>query len=75
MNIADLITDAQLADTLGMELDRFHTMRRRKGWPCVKFGRTTFRFTPAQVEDIIAMQTVTPGAMTRTSRSSGRRRS
>ena len=75
MNIADLITDAQLADTLGMELDRFHTMRRRKGWPCVKFGRTTFRFTPAQVEDIIAMQTV-DGPATRTAgRSSGRRRS
>lgn len=53
----DLITDQQLADEFGMDLDTFHR-RRDHGWPCVKFDCTTFRFTPEQREQIIAMQTV-----------------
>lgn len=73
MSAADLITDVTLAEALGMDLDKFHVMRRRRGWPCVKFGRTVFRFTPAQVEQIIAMQTVTHAAPVSVGR--GRRRS
>lgn len=69
-----LIRDTDLAAEFGIALDRFHRLRREKHWPCVKFSRTDFRFTPEQVEQIIAMQTVAnaPRSTGQTARSARR---
>lgn len=79
MNVADLITDVELATEFGMDLDTFHRRRRARGWPCVKLDRSTFRFTPLQREQIIAMQSVGGAAagspLGQTARSAARRRS
>lgn len=77
--MSSLITDTELAEEFGLDLARFHRLRREKKWPCVKIDRTTFRFTPEQREQIIAMQSLAAGG-TRTSlaptgRSAARRRS
>jgi hypothetical protein len=49
------MTDAQLAEQFGIELDKFHDLRKRHNWPCVRLGRFEYRFTEAQVEQIVAM--------------------
>lgn len=59
-----LVTDVELADQFGIDVARLHRLRREKKWPCVKFSRTDFRFTPEQVEQIVAMQTVKSGEST-----------
>lgn len=66
-----LITDAELAEEFGIDVGRLHRLRREKGWPCVKFSRTDFRFTPEQRDSIVAMQTVVP-ATGQTARSAAR---
>lgn len=58
---SDLIRAADLAAELGLEDEaHLHRLRRRKGWPCVKISRFDVRFTPEQVERIIAIQTHEP---------------
>lgn len=52
-----LYTDAELAEQWGLDLDKFHQLRRRHRWPCVKLGRFEFRFTEDQVADIVAQHT------------------
>lgn len=56
----NLVSDAELADLFGVDLDRLHELRRRHDWPHVRLGRSEFRFTEAQVEQIVAMHTEMP---------------
>ncbi len=52
-----LTTDAELAEQMSLSLERFHQLRKRRRWPCVRFGRFEFRFTDSQIEQIIALHT------------------
>lgn len=54
-----IYTDTELAEEFGIELKKFHELRRRRNWPCVKFGRFDVRFTEAQREAILRSQTET----------------
>lgn len=56
----NLLTDAELAERMTLELEKFHQLRKRHGWPCVRLGRFEYRFTEAQVEQIIAMHSEGP---------------
>lgn len=75
---AELLTAADLAEVFGVPERTVMEWRRQYGWPCVKVGRK-FRFTPAQIEQIIAAHSrqsstaavVAPG---QTPRSAARRR-
>jgi hypothetical protein len=55
-----LTTDADLAERFGITVKKLHELRLAKGWPCVKLGRFDIRFTDAQIEQIVSMQTVAP---------------
>jgi len=55
-----LTTAAELAEQFGITVERLHELRRARSWPHVRFSRFDFRFTAEQVEQIIAMQSVTP---------------
>ena len=55
-----LTTAEDLAEQFGLTLRRFHEMRRLYSWPSVRFGKNEFRFTDAQVEQIVAMQSSAP---------------
>lgn len=55
-----LTTDAAFAEGLGITLDKLHDLRRKNNWPCVRLGRFDIRFTDAQMEQIIALQTEQP---------------
>lgn len=74
-----LATDADLAEQFGISLEEFHKLRRYNRWPCVKLGRREWRFTEAQVEQIITSQTVAAekpmpkGGQTQRSASRGKR--
>lgn len=57
MSAANLIDDVALAAQLDLPFDKFHQLRRDNKWPCVKFGRNVYRFTPDHVAQIIALQT------------------
>lgn len=76
----NLTTDAQLAEMFGIDLEEFHKLRTYNHWPCVKLGRNQWRFTEAQVEQIIAAQTIgappaRPKAPGQTARSASRKKS
>lgn len=49
----ELLTDADLADAFGVTAQKIGEWRRVHGWSHVKVGRAV-RYTPAQVEQIIA---------------------
>lgn len=55
-----LTTEAQLAADFGIDEARAAELRRKHEWPHVRLGRFDVRYTEAQVEQIIAMQSVTP---------------
>lgn len=50
-----LTTDVALAEQFDLELDHFHRLRLRYGWPCVKLGRKDVRFTEEQIAQIVRM--------------------
>ena len=52
----NLTTDAELAEALGITVEDVREGCRTKRWPCVRPKRSVWRFTDAQVEQIIAMQ-------------------
>lgn len=52
-NTAELLSPADLAEALGLTEQRVMDLRRHYRWPHVRLGRT-IRFTPEQVEQIIA---------------------
>lgn len=54
---AELLTPADLAAVFNVPAAKVMEWRRTYGWPCVRAGRT-IRFTPAQVEQIIASHSV-----------------
>lgn len=56
----NLITDAELAETMSITVEKLHELRKRHGWPHVRLGRFEIRFTDVQVEQIVAAQTVAP---------------
>lgn len=53
-----LITMEELAEAFQIPVEELEVLRRRHRWPHVKVGRRNVRFTPGQVEEIIAMHTV-----------------
>ena len=59
-----LITDVQLADDFGIEVEELHRLRARHHWPFVRFGRYEIRFTEEQVAEIVESRTVRSGAST-----------
>lgn len=66
MSAVEPITPAQLAEILDVTEAKVMEWRRVYNWPHVKIGRT-FRFTPQQVEQIIASHSVKPSATTKPS--------
>lgn len=73
----NLTTAADLAAEFGITEEKLHRLRVRKNWPCVKLGRFDVRFTDAQIEQIVAIQskagTSKPkGKSSQTSRSAAR---
>jgi excisionase family DNA binding protein len=56
---AELHSPAELADLLGVKETKVLEWCRTYAWPCVRIGRTV-RFTPAQVEQIIARHSTVP---------------
>ena len=55
-----LVTADELADRFGITTKKLHELRRAKNWPCVRLGRFDIRFTEAQVDQIILIQSETP---------------
>jgi predicted site-specific integrase-resolvase len=55
-----LTTDAELAERMGISVEKLHQLRKRHRWPCVRLGRFEYRFTEAQIEQIVAMHTEEP---------------
>lgn len=51
----NLYSDTDLADMLGITVENVRRGTREKGWPCVKPRRNVWRFTEAQVEQIVGM--------------------
>ena len=74
----NLLTPQDLAEVLGVKVEKVMEWRRQFDWPHVRIGRQ-FRWTPAQVEQIVARHAVTPthlaAASGQTARSAARRRS
>jgi len=62
-----LITDDELAETLGLTVAELRRYCRDKGWPCVRPKRNVWRFTEAHVEEIVASLTVKPNRVAQTS--------
>ena len=56
-----LLTVADLATLFGVTPDKIHEWRRKYEWPHVRIGRE-FRWTQAQVEQIVALHTTAPAA-------------
>lgn len=54
----NLLTPADLAALLGVTEEKAMRWRLHYGWPHVRIGRS-FRFTPLQVEQILARHTAT----------------
>lgn len=76
-----LLTPADLAELFGVSERKVMEWRRSHGWPFVRVGRT-YRFTPGQVEAIVAKHSQTQPATQaptripgQTARSAARRRS
>lgn len=57
--MSDLLTPAQLAEIFDVTEAKVMEWRRVHDWPHVRIGRK-FRFTPTQVEQIIASHSVKP---------------
>lgn len=55
-----LTTDAELAERMGISVEKLHQLRKRHRWPCVRLGRFEYRFTEGQIEQIVAMHTEEP---------------
>lgn len=53
----NLTTDVELAEALGITVEDVREGCRTKRWPCVRPKRSVWRFTDAQIEQIVAMQT------------------
>lgn len=56
----NLTTEADLAEEWGIPLPKFAELRRQRGWPHVRISRFDVRYTDAQVEAIVEMQTKRP---------------
>lgn len=83
---SELKTEAELAsEFLKIPEVRAAELRRKHRWPHVRLGRFDVRYTPAQVDQIIAMHSETPDAakstagtskiVGQTARSAGRKKS
>lgn len=55
----NLTTEADLATQFGISEAKAAELRKKKGWPHVRLTRFDVRYTDAQVEQIVAQQTVT----------------
>jgi hypothetical protein len=58
-----LTTEAELAEDFGITPERAAELRNKRKWPHVRFGRFDVRYTDAQVEQIVKMQSETPKAV------------
>jgi hypothetical protein len=55
-----LTTEAELADLFQLSAERAAELRRANSWPHVRLGRSDVRYTDAQIEQIVAMQSSAP---------------
>jgi len=65
--MSSLTTEANLAEQFGLTVEKCAELRRRHGWPHVRLTRFDIRYTPEQVQQILAMQTVRPIGSTKPS--------
>lgn len=65
-------THADLAERLKLPLSTTVELRKREGWPHVRFGKAV-RFTEGMIEEIIASHVVTPTSKTQSSVFEGQR--
>jgi len=56
----NLTTEAALAEQFGITPAKAAELRKRKGWPHVRVTRFDVRYTPEQIEQIIAALSVAP---------------
>lgn len=56
----NLTTEAQLAEQFGIRPEKAAELRKRKSWPHVRLTRFDVRYTDAQIERILEMQTPAP---------------
>lgn len=54
-----LTSETELADQFGLKADKVAELRKKQQWPHVRLTRFDVRYTDAQIEQIIAMRTVT----------------
>lgn len=54
------VTEEELAERIGVPVEKVANLRVRNRWPYLRFGRYDIRFTDAQVVEIERIQTVTP---------------
>lgn len=66
-DLDNLLTPADLAERLRITEAKVMELRRLHDWPHVRLGRR-FRFTVAQVEQIIASQSVKGGSKSASSK-------
>lgn len=53
-----LITEGELAERLRIDAARAAELRRSRNWPHVRLSRFDVRYTEAQVEQVLQIQTV-----------------
>jgi hypothetical protein len=56
----NLRTETDLAEFLAIEPTKAAELRRRHNWPHIRLGRFDVRYTDAQVEQVLAIESVTP---------------
>lgn len=62
MTVEPLLSPVELASLMKLSTEQVITFTREKDWPHVRFTNKSIRFTPEQVDQIIAAHTVTPDA-------------
>ena len=56
--IAPLATESDLAEALGLSVEKIRELRKTRKWPHVRLTRFDVRFTEEHVEQIVAKHTV-----------------
>jgi hypothetical protein len=56
----NLRTETELANLLAINPAKVADLRRRHNWPHIRLGRFDVRYTDAQVEQVLAIESVTP---------------
>lgn len=56
----NLRTEADLAEFLAIDAAKAADLRRRHSWPHIRLGRFDVRYTDAQVDQVLAIESVAP---------------